>query len=305
MVLAVVAAGCLALAAGLVVLALTLPDPQRSGVARSLALIEAGTRPDRRAPTSELPARDRLVGPLLELARRLATALAPGGTGERLTRMLDRAGNPPAWTPDRLMGAKGVCLLLGLMLGLAYGGGLTLRGLGIGAALAAALFFLPEVLLHNLGLRRQEEARTGLAEALDMLTVCVEAGQGFDAALGQVSRNIDGPIAGEFARALSEVQIGKSRGEAFSGLGERIPTPEVKNFVTALVQADRLGLPIGRVLREQTRAMRLARRQRAEEKAQQVTVKILFPLMFCILPALFVVVLGPGVIRIMVAFSGQ
>ena len=146
--------------------------------------------------------------------------------------------------------------------------------------------------------------RKGLADALDMLTVCVEAGQGFDAAILQVARTVSGPIAGEFARVLSEMQIGKSRGEAFSSLGERTTAPELKNFVSTLVQADRLGLPIAAVLREQTKEMRVVRRQRAEEQAQKVTVKILFPLLLCIFPALFIVIIGPGAIQIMDAFSG-
>ncbi len=109
---------------------------------------------------------------------------------------------------------------------------------------------------------------------------------------------MEGPIAGEFARVLSEIQIGKTRGEAFASLGERTTAPEVKNFVSALVQADRLGLPIAAVLREQTKEMRIVRRQRAEEQAQKVTVKILFPLLLCIFPALFIVIIGPGAIQI-------
>jgi tight adherence protein C len=154
-----------------------------------------------------------------------------------------------------------------------------------------------------MGMKRQDELRRGLADALDMLTVCVEAGQGFDAALMQVARSADGPIAGEFARVLSEIQIGKSRGEAFSSLAARTTVPEAKNFVSALVQADRLGLPIGNVLREQSSQMRLVRRQLAEEKAQKVPVKILFPMLLCIFPALFIVIIGPGVIRIIDTFS--
>ena len=132
-----------------------------------------------------------------------------------------------------------------------------------------------------------------------MLTVCVEAGQGFDAALLQVARNIEGPISGEFARVISEIQIGKSRGDAFAGMGGRVTLPDVKSFVSAIAQADRLGIPIAGVLREQTASMRLSRKQRAEEQAQKVTVKILFPLLLCIFPALFVVIIGPGAIRMM------
>ena len=137
-----------------------------------------------------------------------------------------------------------------------------------------------------------------------MLTVCVEAGQGFDAAILQVARSVTGPIAGEFARVLSEIQIGKSRAEAFASLGERTSAPEVQTFVSTLVQADRLGLPVGVVLREQTKEMRVVRRQKAEEKAQKVTVKILFPLLLCIFPALFIVIIGPGAIQIMTSFEG-
>lgn len=301
MLLIVVAVLLLAVALVLVVVAAAGTSSAPTGVARSLELIELNAG-DRQVLRNELPARDRLAEPLFDRLRGLAETISPDGTTARLIRMLDRAGNPAAWPVSRIMGAKGACLLIGLVLGLVYGG-IGVLGVVLALGLGAALFFVPDLLLYNVALKRQEAARKGLAEAVDMLTVCVEAGQGFDSALTQVARAIEGPIAGEFARALSEIQIGKSRGEAFSGLGQRIDTPEVRNFVTALVQADRLGLPVAAVLREQTKAMRLARRQRAEEEAQKVTVKILFPLMLCILPALFVVVIGPGVIRLMGAFS--
>jgi len=145
----------------------------------------------------------------------------------------------------------------------------------------------------------------GLADALDMLTVCVEAGQGFDAAFAQVARSIDGPISGEFSRVLSEIQIGRSRRDAFAALAERTDASEIKTFVSALVQADRLGLPVAVVLREQSTQMRLIRKQRAEEKAQKVTVKIVFPVLLCLFPSIFIVILGPAVIRIMAVFAGQ
>jgi len=144
-----------------------------------------------------------------------------------------------------------------------------------------------------------------LPDALDMLTVCVEAGLGFDAALAQVARNTDGPLAAEFARALQEMQIGKSRGQALRALAERTTVPEARAFVSALVQAGDLGIPVARVLREQAKEMRVRRRQRAEAKAQQVPVKITFPLILCIFPALLVVVLGPGIINIAHALFGR
>lgn len=273
-----------------------------TGVARSLELIN--DTPGRRAAvTSQLDARTRLLEPLLDLSRTVAGRLSPSGAGSRIARNLDRAGNPPMWTPDRLLTAKGLGLFVLAALGVLLGG-LGLRGLIAGVVGAAIGFYLPDLLVYNAGLKRTDQLRRGLADALDMLTVCVEAGQGFDGALLQVARSVDGPIAGELARVLSEIQIGKSRSEAFASLGERTTAAEVQNFVSTLVQADRMGLPVAAVLREQTREMRVARRQRAEEKAQQVTVKILFPLLLCVFPALFIVIIGPGGIRIAEAFSG-
>jgi tight adherence protein C len=139
---------------------------------------------------------------------------------------------------------------------------------------------------------------------MDMLTVCVEAGLGFDAALTQVARNTEGPLTREFARVLQEMQFGKSRTEALQALSERTTVSELRAMVLALIQAAKLGIPIAAVLREQGKEMRLKRRQRAEEKAQKVTVKILFPLIFCLLPALFIVVMGPGVLTLVKSLSG-
>jgi tight adherence protein C len=272
-----------------------------TGVARSLELLQGRVTNVREVGRNELSAYDRLVVPTLDGFRGLGRRLSPAGTADKLDRLLDRAGNPGNWSVERVLGAKGVGLVLGAVGGLAYGG-LNLKGLFWAVIAGSALFWLPDLLVYNAALKRQDQIRKGLADALDMLTVCVEAGLGFDAALLQVARSVKGPIAGEFARALSEIQIGKSRGEAFSSMGERTTAAEVKNFVSALVQADRLGLPIGAVLREQSTNMRLVRRQRAEEKAQKVTVKILFPLLLCIFPALFIVIIGPGAIRIYEVF---
>lgn len=272
-----------------------------TGVARSLELVNY--RPDSRSSAkSELGTRDRFVVPFEGGLKALARRLSPAGTAGRLAASLDKAGNPQAWPVERVFAAKGVGLVVGALVGLLYGG-FSLRGLLFVAVGAAALFFLPDVLVYNLGLRRQEELRKGFAEALDMLTVCVEAGQGFDAALTQVSRTVTGPIGGEFARVLSEIQIGMSRAEAFQAMAQRNAAPEVKNFISALVQADRLGVPIAGVLREQTKEMRVVRRQLAEEKAQKVTVKVVFPVLLCIFPAIFVVILGPAAIQMFRVFS--
>jgi tight adherence protein C len=236
----------------------------------------------------------KLPGWLPDVAARLSPASARGS----LQRRLDVAGNPEGWTPERMLAVKAVALVVlgavGALLGLPHLGVLVLTG-GIGAA---AGFFLPDVLLHNSGVKRQQRLAVSLPEALDLLTICVEAGLGFDAALAQVARNLNGPLAREFARVLQEMQIGKSRAEAMRALAERTSVPELRAFVAALTQSAELGIPVASVLREQAREMRVRRRQRAEAQAQKVPVKITFPLIGCLLPALFVVILGAGVIEI-------
>lgn len=295
--------GLIAVAGALatIVLAMSVGAGASTGVAKSLELIEK-TVNAREVSKSDLPVMERIVVPLLAKTHALANKLSPTGTQEGLTRRLDLAGNPGTWTAERIMGGKGAGLLIGAVLGLLFGG-FSLKGLLITLAAGAVGFYLPDLLLMNVGQKRQEELRRGLADALDMLTVCVEAGQGFDAALMQVAKSASGPISGEFARVLSEIQIGKTRGAAFSSLAARTTVAEAKTFVSALVQADRLGLPIGNVLREQSNQMRLVRRQRAEEKAQKVPVKILFPMLLFIFPALFIVIIGPGAIKIVDTFS--
>jgi tight adherence protein C len=295
--------GATSIAAAFVMLffVLTLGGSTTTGVARSLELIEKSVTP-REVGRSELSAGDRLAAPFFARMKRIAMRMSPSGTGDRLTRLLDLAGNPAGLTLERLLGFKGAGLLLGGFLGLFFGG-LSLKGLFFGAMGATAGFLLPDLMVMNTGAKRQEVLRRGLADALDMLTVCVEAGQGFDGAILHVAQSVEGPVAGEFARVLAEIQIGKSRGAAFSSLAARTKVPEIRTFVTALVQADRLGLPIGSVLREQSVQMRLIRRQRAEEKAQKVPVKILFPMLLCIFPALFIVIIGPGAIQMINTFS--
>lgn len=297
-----VGAGALLLGLAVATSMLLSSKAEPTGVARSLALIEHGLQRHEVA-ANELGLADRVATPLLDLTRRLAVAASPKGTSARLARLLDSAGNPAAWTVERVFAIKGALPIVLAVLGLLVFGGLTPAGVLAAGGLLVAGFFLPDLLIYNLGLKRQEELRRGLADALDMLTVCVEAGQGFDAALQQVARSVTGPVAGEFARVLQEIQIGRPRGQAFASMSERTTVPEVKNFVTALVQADRLGIPIGAVLREQTQQMRLVRKQRAEEKAQKVPIKILFPMLLCVFPLVFIVIIGPGVIRIIDTFS--
>jgi tight adherence protein C len=228
----------------------------------------------------------------------LATGLSPAGTPSSLQRRLDAAGNPAGWTTDRMLTVKGLCLVAFAMLGALFGlHSLPLLVVGAGVG-AAAGFFLPDLLLYNAGLKRQQRIPISLPDALDLLTICVEAGLGFDAALAQVARHTKGPLSAEFARVLQEMQFGKSRTDAMRGMADRCPVPELRSFTTALIQSSELGIPVADILREQAQEMRVRRRQRAEAAAQKVPVKITFPLILCLFPALLVAVLGPGAIEI-------
>jgi tight adherence protein C len=235
----------------------------------------------------------------------LGRAATPSGSLARLRRWLDQAGNPPYWTVDRIFELKGLGLIVfsvvGAIVGLAIWGGLwAVAGAAAGAALG---YFLPDIVVYELADGRQQKVRRTLPDILDTITVSVEAGLGFDSALAQVTRYGRGPLAGEFARVLQEMQIGRSRVDALRALSQRTNVTELKSFCAIVIQATELGIPIANVMREQSREMRIRRRQNAEELAQKIPVKILFPLIFCLFPALFIVVLGPGMIRILDTFN--
>jgi tight adherence protein C len=280
--------GCLLLALTLGVVAVVAKP--RVTAAGALTLIETSYSASVASKTG--------VGASPGWLRSIALRLSPGGVAHGLQRRLDLAGNPPTWTPDRVLAAKGLGLLAGACLGGLIGfrsAGWLVTALVVGAVFG---FFLPDLLVLNAGQKRQTLIRRALPDALDMLTVCVEAGLGFDAALAQVARKTTGPLAQECARVLQEMQIGKSRNEALRSLTTRTTVTELRAFVSALAQAGELGVPIASVLREQAREMRVRRRQRAEEQAQKVPVKILFPLIACLFPAMFVIIIGPGAISI-------
>ena len=264
-------------------------------VARALSDIE--TIYSARAPQE--PSTADSFAALASWLRQLGQRLSPPGLRTSLQHRLDLAGNPPRWTADRILACKGLGFLGLAMLGTIY----ELHHLALAIVCAglggAAGFFLPDLLLYNAGVKRQVKIQQALPDTLDMLTVCVEAGLGFDAALMQVARNTSGPLAAEFARVLQETQIGNTRSQALRGMANRTTVRELRAFVTALVQAGELGIPVAGVLREQAKEMRLRRRQRAEAMAQKVAVKICFPLIACLFPALFVIVIGPGAINIM------
>jgi tight adherence protein C len=287
--------GALGLAIVMLVVAVMPVRPGEGGVAGALAAIEK--RYARGAAATAHKATDPFAT-LPGWLRALALRLSPSGIAAQLQRRLDLAGNPRRWNPDRILAVKGLGLVLLAALGLLFGAHNPALLILFAAAGGGIGFFVPDVLLYNAALKRQDKLRAALPDAMDMLTVCVEAGLGFDAALAQVARNTAGPLAAELSRAVQEMQIGKSRTQALRGMADRTTVAELRSFVSALVQAGELGISVARVLREQAREMRVRRRQRAEERAQKVPVKILFPLVTCLFPALFVVIIGPGVITI-------
>lgn len=247
------------------------------------------------------PVTRRVLIPGIRRVGRLARRLTPAGVVDRLADDLRYAGSPPGWDAERVLAFK-------LLLPAAMIGGVVVLGTVVGAdiiqiiAASALLLFVgyyaPEWILRSQASRRQRIIQRALPDALDLLTITVQAGLGFDTALDRVSSEMGGPLGEELHRVVQEIQLGQSRVDAMRGLGERNDVPELKSFVVAMVQADILGVSISNVLKVQAREMRTKRRQRAEEQAQKLPVKLVFPLILCIFPALFVVLLGPAVLRI-------
>jgi tight adherence protein C len=287
--------------------ALSASDNEPRGVSKSLAVVQAfSAAPKALQQELEPSFKVRVFVPLLDRCVRLGRRITPSDHGERVRQKLERAGNPAGWTVDRVTALKVVGLgVLGggaFLFVLAADAGFGLALVLIGAA-AVAGYFAPNMYLYQKGVDRANAMRTTFSDALDLLTISVEAGLGFDAALSHVAKNIDGPLADEFARVLQEMQIGLGRAGALRALGERTTLEEMRGFVSAMVQADAFGIPIGKVLRVQSAEIRVKRRQRIEEQAQKLPVKILMPLIFFILPCLFIVVLGPAAISIVGMFS--
>jgi tight adherence protein C len=267
-------------------------------------LAEFGTL--ERPPTLEeielsQPFTERILLPVLRKLAEIASRFTPQQTIQATQHRLDLAGNPYGWGPTEFLGVR---LLSTLLLG----------GLGVLLFLVARVtlmqrilllavfiilgFFLPVVLLIMKTRRRQRSITRSLPDALDLLTICVEAGLGFDAAMVKVAEKWRDDLSLAFQRVIQEIQLGKLRREALRDMSDRMEVPDVATFVAAIIQADQLGVSIARVLRIQSDQMRLRRRQRAEELARASTLKIILPVVFLIFPSILVVLLGPAIITI-------
>lgn len=283
---------------------------ERRGVARSMAAIQAlgQNSPDMLKAELERPFAERVLGPLGDQLVGTGRKLVRADTAQKLEYRLNIAGNPPGWDTNRIIGLKVLGLAVVGIVGFLYISNMGwpfIRVVLATAAVAAFGYLLPNILLYNAGQKREKLMRNALPDALDLLTVSVEAGLGFDAAVDRVARNTEGPLASEFARLLQEMNIGVGRTDAMRAMAERTSLDDLKSFCLAMVQADSLGIPIGRVLRIQSAEMRTKRRQRAEEKAQQVPVRMMIPLVLFILPCLFIVILGPAGVQIADSFSSM
>ncbi|MCF4122808.1 type II secretion system F family protein [Antribacter sp. KLBMP9083] len=246
------------------------------------------------------PAGPESTGGRTALVRRLTPIKAV----ERLESLLARAGRPPAWPLERLLAAKILLTAGAATLSLVFASAAPgLPAVLFGMTVTTVAYFLPDLLLLGRGQERSKAISLELADTLDQMTIAVEAGLGFEAAMERAGRNGTGPLADEMVRTLQDMQMGLSRKQAYASFATRTEVPDLRRFVRAVVQADTYGIAIADVLRTQASEMRTKRRQRAEEKAMKVPVKVLFPLMLCILPVLFIVLLGPAVIGAIETFN--
>lgn len=272
------------------------PAYARSGDARRNLLADRPS--DMRGMVLEQSATERVLQPLVGGLAAKARRLTPAGSIETIEQRLAQSGYGAKWNVERVLAIK--------MVGTTVLGGLTLLNFltspGIGtllilvAAVAFAWFGI-DIYLHGRAHDRQKAIERELPDVLDQLTVTVEAGLGFEAAVARVASSSEGPLAEEFGRTLQDVQLGLSRQDALAALAKRTAAPDLRQLIVALDQADRLGVPLAHTLRVQSGEMRIRRKIRAEEAATKLPVKLVFPLILCIMPALFVALLGPAIVR--------
>ncbi|MGC9520805.1 MAG: type II secretion system F family protein [Anaerolineae bacterium] len=248
-----------------------------------------------------LPFSQRVLIPMVETLSRIAQRFTPQRTLEETRHKLELAGIAHKVQAAQFLGYRvGAALLLGtLSLLMVFASAVPLgRRLLIIVVAFVLGYLLPGVWLGSKIKKRQDEVIKALPDALDLLTICVEAGLGFDASMQKVAEKWDNELSRAFARTVQEMQLGMLRREALRSMAESMEVPDVTSFTAAIIQADQLGVSMAKVMRIQSDTMRLKRRQRAEEKARQAPVKMMFPLVFFIFPTILIVLLGPALIQI-------
>lgn len=249
------------------------------------------------------PFSERVIVPVIRRIGEFSARFTPQKAIQDTARKLELAGNP--WPID-----AATFLAIRFILALVLGGFLvavvlisppsnpTDNFLYIGGA-AFAGFYLPHLMLTSRITRRQKEIRKAMPDALDLLTICVEAGLGFDAAMSKVSEKWENELSLAFARAIREVQLGKLRRDALKDMADRLGIPEMTSFVAAIIQSEQLGVSLAKVLRIQSDQMRVKRRQRAEEEAHKAPIKMIIPLALLVFPSIMIIILTPAAIQIM------
>ena len=273
-------------------------DPLRA----RLNQLGAMTAKDLQELELQMPFFDRTVRPLAARLSSAVSRITSSSFSERTEKRLAMAGNPgdmrvSDWLGIKAMGAAIGAALIFLFIGIL--GQNLIGGVLLGLVGAGIGYIGPEFWLGRRVRGRQKKILVGIPDALDLLTISVRAGLGFDAALGKVVEKMQGPLVDEFRRALAEVRVGKTRRDALRDIVPRTEVQPLTNFIGAIIQAEQLGVSISKVLQVQSEQLRIERRQRAEEQAAQAPIKMLFPLVGCIFPSLFVVILGPALILIM------
>jgi tight adherence protein C len=244
--------------------------------------------------------RDRVLAPAVARLTQLTLKLNPRTNVEALGTRLMQAGLGQRITPGTFLAIKAAALISGVVLGLVLTA-VTSVGLGLVSLvlLGGVGFFGPDTLLSSKIRARREAVRHDLPDALDLLAVSVEAGLGFDGAITKLTEHMSGPLVEEFALLLSEIRIGEARQTALKNMAARVDATELSSFIRAVVQADQLGISLGRILRVQAADSRLRRQAAAEERAMKAPIKMIFPTVLCIFPAMFIVLLGPAVMNIL------
>ena len=248
------------------------------------------------------PFSQRVIKPILEGIAGFITRFAPANALESGAHQLELAGHPYNWGPTEFFGIRALVSLMltvfAFLLLTVSSQPFTTRIIGTLVGLALG-YFLPALWLRGKIRSRQDEVIKGLPDALDMLTICVEAGLGFDAAMAKVAEKWENELSRSFGRVIQEIRLGKLRRTALREMDHNLEVTDITSFVAAVIQADQLGVSMAKVMRIQSEQMRIKRRQRAEEKAQKAPVKMLFPLVFLIFPSIYIVLLGPAVLVVM------
>ncbi len=291
----------LALAIGLAIWTVAASADEKATIRASLRQLDGYQVDNVREQEMLKPTRERMVAPVMDRLVDLGTRFTPEGYVDKVRAKLIASGNRSPRALDRFLAVKVVCaaavpvMILLVFTVLAMSG---MVGLLVAGLLAAIFVMGPDAVVNRRVEARQVEIRQKLPDVLDLLVISVEAGLGFEQALDRTVGAVPGALTDEFARMLGEVRAGSTRADAMRAMEKRCDVAELRSFVLAILQADTFGVSIGRVLRAQADEMRIKRRQAAQERAQKAPVKMMIPMVFCVFPALFVVVIGPAIINI-------